>query len=411
MIKVKNIIELVGYYLIVFVVILISIGILIKVVDCLIKLFSFLWKKIYECVNKKINLFFKCKKRKEKSISYILKELSKKEQKPIQTARCIKQLSNKDSNDVLNSLKNKELVELFSIRASIEEHFNSFRGVEKDIFKYAGFLFTFIAGIFSSAFSGVYSGIVANLFSDATLNTKKNYDSASDFEKEIAGNINKIGEVITLDDIVTPMFFVGIIILFAIVFLTIANKINMKFNNNDIVLLNVVDYAIEFRKEKEIVKSNESEVTESIKIKDDETIKEIKEIKEIVNKLGSNSLSAKETKELIKGGLDNITYELMQEVILNYHLSQLYNIKANIKNTLSSNKYYDNFQLQLAVVLFSTVVAIKLNSTIPLFLAFLAGMFLRFFIEFKFADKYNVKLILLLEVVENKIENKKRVSR
>ena len=119
-------------------------------------------------------------------------------------------------------------------------------------------------------------------------------------------------------------------------------------------------------------------------------------------------MSAKETKELIKEGLDNVTYELMQEVILNYHLSQLYNIKANIKNTLSSNKYYDDFQLQLALVLVSTVAAIKLNSVIPLILAFLVGMFLRFFIEYKFADKYNVKLILLLEVVENKIEFKKK---
>lgn len=173
MIKVKNIIELLGYYLLVFVVALISIGILIKAVDCLIKFFSFLWKKIYECVNKKINLPFKCKKRKEKSISYILKELSKKEQKSIQITRCIKQLSNKDSNDVLNSLKNKELVELFSIRASIKEYFNSNRGVDKDILKYTGFLFAFIVGIVSSAFSGVYSGIVANLFSEATLNTKK----------------------------------------------------------------------------------------------------------------------------------------------------------------------------------------------------------------------------------------------
>jgi len=83
-----------------------------------------------------MNLFFKCNIKKEMSISEILKELSKREQKSIRIAKYIKQLSNKDSTEVLNSLKNKQLVELFPIRANIEEYFNSNKGVDKDILKY-----------------------------------------------------------------------------------------------------------------------------------------------------------------------------------------------------------------------------------------------------------------------------------
>ena len=407
-------------YLIIFLVALIFIVLLVKIISWLIIGISFLWKKIYEYVIKKpyeyvikkpyeyviekMNLFFKCNIKKEMSISEILKELSKREQKSIRIAKYIKQLSNKDSTEVLNSLKNKQLVELFPIRANIEEYFNSNKGVDKDILKYTGFLITFVVGIVSSAFSGVYSGIVANIFSDATLNTKKNYNLASDFEKDIVNDISKIRDVITLDEVVTPMIFMGIIIFTVIVVLTIVSNINMKFNNNYIVLLNVVDYAIEFRKEKEKMESKEPEVTESIKITED---KFKKEIKEIVKKLGGNTLCAGDTTKLISENFDKITYESVQEAVLNCHLSELYNIKANLKNAINAGKFSDSTEIQIFVTLIAIFIALKSNVVVAIFLSVLSLSIFGRYIYLRFREVYNVKLILILEIVENKIEFKK----
>ena len=400
-------------YLIIFLVALIFIVLLVKIISWLIIGISFLWKKIYEYVIKKpyeyviekMNLFFKCNIKKEMSISEILKELSKREQKSIRIAKYIKQLSNKDSTEVLNSLKNKQLVELFPIRANIEEYFNSNKGVDKDILKYTGFLITFVVGIVSSAFSGVYSGIVANIFSDATLNTKKNYNLASDFEKDIVNDISKIRDVITLDEVVTPMIFMGIIIFTVIVVLTIVSNINMKFNNNYIVLLNVVDYAIEFRKEKEKMESKEPEVTESIKITED---KFKKEIKEIVKKLGGNTLCAGDTTKLISENFDKITYESVQEAVLNCHLSELYNIKANLKNAINAGKFSDSTEIQIFVTLIAIFIALKSNVVVAIFLSVLSLSIFGRYIYLRFREVYNVKLILILEIVENKIEFKKK---
>ena len=195
----SDIFKLLGNYILYTVAILLVISLLISFSKCIRKI-------LIKYVSRKLKIFAKFKKKEENSISYLLEELSKKHYKLRHTIKYVNELSNKDSEDVLDGLKNKELVELFSIKASIEEYFNSSKDFDDDFLKYIGFIIVYIAGIISSAFSGIYSGIIANLFSEATLKTKGG-NSPSNFETELAKNINKASEIITFDKILTPIIF------------------------------------------------------------------------------------------------------------------------------------------------------------------------------------------------------------
>lgn len=393
----SDIFKLLGNYILYTVAILLVISLLISFSKCIRKI-------LIKYVSRKLKIFAKFKKKEENSISYLLEELSKKHYKLRHTIKYVNELSNKDSEDVLDGLKNKELVELFSIKASIEEYFNSSKDFDDDFLKYIGFIIVYIAGIISSAFSGIYSGIIANLFSEATLKTKGG-NSPSNFETELAKNINKASEIITFDKILTPIIFSVLIIFSLIILLRILNYFSKKIDNNTIVLLDVVNYAIEVKK-KELEKSKEMEKSKEKDKKNKELTeggKARKEMKEIIKKLGATPLSAKKTIKLIEEGLDNITYEAIQEAVLNCHLSQLYNIKSNVKNAINAGKYSDSTEIQMVVTLTAVLIALKSNLIVLLFLiAFILTIFLRYITK-RFLEDYNVKLILLLEIVENKI--------
>lgn len=238
----SNIFKLLGDYILYTVVILLVIGLLVSFSKCI--------KILIKYVSSKINIFAKSKKKEENSISCILEKLSKKHCKLIHTIKYVNELSNKDSEGVLDGLKNKKLIELFSIKANIEEYFNTPKDLRDDFLKYLGFVIVFIAGIISSAFSGIYSGIIANLFSEATLKTK-NSNAPTDFEKELAQNLHKVSEIITFDSILTPIIIGVLIIFFLSTLFRVFEHFNKKIDNNTIVLLDVVNYAIEIEKEKE----------------------------------------------------------------------------------------------------------------------------------------------------------------
>ncbi len=367
--------------------------------------------KFRKNICKKINKFIECmsgKEKEEKSISNILENLSMNEHKKKQVRNYVEKLSNKDSKDVLDNLKKKQLVELFSIRANIVEHFNSLKVYDNDLLKYIGFVIVFIGGLFSSAYAGVYSGIVAGLFSGAKLK-EKTYDPSqgdkalSDFEKNIASDVNNVKEIITLDSLLPPIIFVIIIFVFIMVCRILEERYR-KFNNKTILLLDLVNYAIEFRKEEEMMENKNQPTAVVEEETENETLKN----------LTTDLLDAKSTNVLLKGLDDKMEYDTIKQDISNYKLPELYPLKANLKNALDKGKYAYSiiFQYIAVVASFVTGLIVKDQPFCLIVIAFLIiSVFFLLITKGMVTDKNDVKKIFLLEIVEEEIESKKNSNK
>lgn len=137
-------------------------------------------------------------------------------------------------------------------------------------------------------------------------------------------------------------------------------------------------------------------------------------MKELINDLGVGVLSAKKTSKLIRKKCKSITYDSVKNALSNYkltELTELHNIKANLKNYINAVKYYENVELQMMVSLIAVLIAIS-NGTIALiFIAIYVLFTLANAIRKRASDVYTVKCILLLEVVEDKIKSEKKKNK
>ena len=134
-------------------------------------------------------------------------------------------------------------------------------------------------------------------------------------------------------------------------------------------------------------------------------------MKKLIEDLGDGSLSAKDTSKLIREKYKSITYESIKNAISNCKPTQLYNIKANIKNYINAGKYSESVEIQIMVSIISIFIAI-FNGRFALI--FVAGYILFLFVNAirkRFTDVYTVKCILLLEIVEDKIESEKKIDK
>ena len=92
---------------------------------------------------------YKIKNPSSKSIdlTVILDGLSKDNNKKSDNRKYVNELLGKDNSSILNKLKKRELIDLFSIKTNIEIYFNSQKDLDSDTLKYMMFVIVYIAGM------------------------------------------------------------------------------------------------------------------------------------------------------------------------------------------------------------------------------------------------------------------------
>gem|GEM_PF-1136713 len=253
----------------------------------------------------------------------------------------------KDNSSILNKLKKRELIDLFSIKTNIEIYFNSQKDLDSDTLKYMGFVIVYIAGMLSSVFAGIYSGIVSNLVSEIIKNNNP-LDFKSDLDAKI-GDIyydvfKKVKNIVTLDSVLLP------IITSVIIFL----------------LLDLVNYAIEFRKEKEMMENKKAPVNNT----------------SAENKAKQDKRNAKLDKQLERFYLDNVSQETKES--LRYATSLFVSAGSSLSDLFLPSKHVDtrNNELLRAITT-QNYILIKQNDNI---------------------EKQNEKIISILEDISNKLD-------
>ena len=242
-------------------------------------------------------------------LNNILNGLSKNNNKKSYNKRSFIKLSKMDDEVILKGLKKRKLVELFYMKANIEDFLNSSKVVDDDLIKYFGFLIVFFSGIISSAYAGLYSGITSNLISGQILEKelfKLDYESR---ENELGGVFKNVSEIITVDSVFNSLFNFVFVVFIIIVLIRFFQDVGVKLNAKNLVLLELVNYAIEFNKEREKGKENElltknknnleTEVIEVTKITENKARKETLTIKQKIKKIPTKKIPMKK-KQILK---------------------------------------------------------------------------------------------------------------
>lgn len=352
---------------------------------------------------------YKIKNPSSKSIdlTVILDGLSKDNNKKSDNRKYVNELLEKDNSSILNKLKKRELIDLFSIKANIEIYFKSQKDLDTDTLKYMGFVIVYIAGILSSVFAGIYSGIVSSLVSEIIKNNNP-LDFKSDLDAKI-GDIyydvfKKVKNIVTLDSVLLPIITSVIIFFFLVMLFRISKFFKGKHYNKNNLLLDLVNYAIEFRKEEEMMENKNKTTAEVEEKAENETLKD----------LTTDLLDAKSTNVLLKGLDDKMEYDTIKNDISNYKLPELYPLKANLKNALDNGKYAYSIIFQYIAVFASFVTGLIVKDQpfciIVIALLIISGLFLLITREIV-TDKNDVKKRFLLEIVEEEIESKKNSNK
>ena len=295
------------------------------------------------------------KKSDAESIFEELNNLSASKNKKKYNSEIIYKILEKDYKSILTCLKSESLCfyKLFAIKANIENEINSDKILDKTIGKIFGVLIAFMIGVITTVFLGSYSGTIGTLASEIVKNEKKdNLNNAS--INELTQSVENVFTKINFDERINFWLFIALFIyLLVVVAIAISNN-QYKFDNRVNVLLDLVNYAIEFRKEEETMKSK-------------------------------NTANSK--------------------------LPQLHNIKANLKNALDAGSYFYIIILQVPTTLLAVLLAIqekewKFKGVVLSFIVVLC--FLVYIVYKKVYSKKDTKIILFLEIVKEEIESKKR---
>lgn len=293
---------------------------------------------------------------------------------------------------------------LFAIKANIENEINSDKILDKTIGKIFGVLIAFMIGVITTVFLGTYSGTIGTLASEIVKNEKKdNLNNAS--INELTQSVENVFTKINFDERINFWLFIALFIyLLVVVAIAISNN-QYKFDNRVNVLLDLVNYAIEFRKEEETMKSKNTANIEPSKNEP------IEEKKTPLERLGSKLLHARSTNKLLKELDNKLEYNTIKSEISNCKLPQLHNIKANLKNALDAGSYFYIIILQVPTTLLAVLLAIqekewKFKGVVLSFIVVLC--FLVYIVYKKVYSKKDTKIILFLEIVKEEIESKKR---
>lgn len=343
----------------------------------------------------------------DESIYEKLDSLSASKNKTSCNRKIIDEILEKDYESILTNLKSESLCfyKLLAIKANIENQINSDKILEKSVGKIFGVLIAFMIGVVTTVFLGSYSGTIGALISEIVKNEKKdklNNDSIN----ELTQSVNNIYTKINFDERINFWLFIAFFIyLLVLVAITISNN-QYKFDNRVNVLLDLVNYAIEFRKE-EILKSKN---TENIVPKESSKNEPIEEKKTALENLGSQLLDTESTNKLLNELDDIMEYNTIKNEISNFESSQLYSLKANLKNSLGRGKYGYTiiFQFLGLIASFFTGLIVKDSSKIiqGIILLMICASFV-FLTKEIVTDKSDVKKIFLLEIVKEEIESKK----
>jgi len=337
----------------------------------------------------------------------------------------IDKILEEDYASILKKLKRKKLHVLFAIKANIENDINSNELFEKEIGNMFGVLIAFIIGGITTIYAGSYSGTVANLISDIVKIEKNNIQNSCSI-KEITKYSEDLNSKISTDGLFLPMIIIGSVFFVFLIIVRFNDYREYKFDNRVNVLLDLVNFAIEFRKEKEMVKSKEQEDTE-LKEQEDTELKEQEdtesnelvengtkiEVKKNLKELGNKCFNSYKANQLIKKLNDKIEDGTVKKEIFYYQLPQLYNIKANLKNSLDVGNYFYTIILQVPTILLAVLLAIqekewKYMGVVVSFIIVL--VFLLWIGYDKVYAKDNTNKILFLEIVKEEIESKKKAS-
>lgn len=346
------------------------------------------------------------KKSDAESIFEELNNLSASKNKKKYNSEIIYKILEKDYKSILTCLKSESLCfyKLFAIKANIENEINSDKILDKTIGKIFGVLIAFMIGVITTVFLGSYSGTIGTLASEIVKNEKKdNLNNAS--INELTQSVENVFTKINFDERINFWLFIALFIyLLVVVAIAISNN-QYKFDNRVNVLLDLVNYAIEFRKEEETMKSKNTANIEPSKNEP------IEEKKTPLERLGSKLLHARSTNKLLKELDNKLEYNTIKSEISNCKLPQLHNIKANLKNALDAGSYFYIIILQVPTTLLAVLLAIqekewKFKGVVLSFIVVLC--FLVYIVYKKVYSKKDTKIILFLEIVKEEIESKKR---
>ena len=346
------------------------------------------------------------KKSDAESIFEELNNLSASKNKKKYNSEIIYKILEKDYKSILTCLKSESLCfyKLFAIKANIENEINSDKILDKTIGKIFGVLIAFMIGVITTVFLGSYSGTIGTLASEIVKNEKKdNLNNAS--INELTQSVENVFTKINFDERINFWLFIALFIyLLVVVAIAISNN-QYKFDNRVNVLLDLVNYAIEFRKEEETMKSKNTANIEPSKNEP------IEEKKTPLERLGSKLLHARSTNKLLKELDNKLEYNTIKSEISNCKLPQLHNIKANLKNALDAGSYFYIIILQVPTTLLAVLLAIqekewKFKGVVLSFIVVLC--FLVYIVYKKVYSKKDTKIILFLEIVKEEIGNSKK---
>jgi hypothetical protein len=136
-------------------------------------------------------------------------------------------------------------------------------------------------------------------------------------------------------------------------------------------------------------------------------------VKKNLKELGNKCFNSYKANQLIKKLNDKIEDGTVKKEIFYYQLPQLYNIKANLKNSLDVGNYFYTIILQVPTILLAVLLAIqekewKYMGVVVSFIIVL--VFLLWIGYDKVYAKDNTNKILFLEIVKEEIESKKKAS-
>lgn len=212
------------------------------------------------------------------SISEELDNLSANKNKTRLNRKIINKILEKDYESILTNLKSESLCfhKLLAIKANIENQLNSDDILDKEIGKIFGVLIAFAIGIVTTVFLGSYSGAVGTLISEIVKKEKENKLNRESIDEltQFAGNIHT---KINFDEILNYWIFIALLIYLVVVFIRGISHTQYKFDNRVNVLLDLVNYAIELKKEQEKGIENEL-LTKNKNILETEVIEVIKTI-------------------------------------------------------------------------------------------------------------------------------------
>lgn len=351
------------------------------------------------------------KKSDAESIFEELNNLSASKNKTKYNSEIIYKILEKDYKSILTCLKSESLCfyKLFAIKANIENEINSYKILEKTIGKIFGVLIAFMIGVITTVFLGSYSGTIGTLASEIVKNEKKD-NLNNDSINELTQSVENVFTKINFDERINFWLFIASFIsLLVVVAIAISNN-QYKFDNRVNVLLDLVNYAIEYRKEEEILKSKD---TANIAPKEPSKNEPIEEKKTPSERLGSKLLHAKSTNKLLKELDNKLEYNTIKKEISNCKSPQLHNIKANLKNALDAGSYFYIIILQVPTTLLAVLLAIqekewRFKGVVVSFIIVL--VFLLWVGYVKVYTKDNTNKILFLEIVKEEIESKKKAS-